>query len=180
MEPNQIWIIYCPVTVSPSYWYTSTFSSWEDLEDENSSENKILSLVPTEGVVLTKTTWLGKNWKRSHQCISCNRNENIQHLFLDCPFAKTIWRIVFLLLIWTNLDLLAICLVHGWTTERTLMSPRGGVNRRDDQFKLFLPKHLSWQCSTGQTGGDDWSDRSSTGLHRWHRSDRCASPVRPV
>jgi hypothetical protein len=27
--------------------------------------------------------------------------------------------------------------------ERTLMSPRGGVNRRDDQIKLFLPKLLS-------------------------------------
>jgi type IV secretory pathway VirJ component len=27
--------------------------------------------------------------------------------------------------------------------ERTLMSPRGGVNRRDDQIKLFPPKHLS-------------------------------------
>jgi predicted aspartyl protease len=27
--------------------------------------------------------------------------------------------------------------------ERTLMSPRGGVNRRDNQFKLFSPKHLS-------------------------------------
>jgi hypothetical protein len=27
--------------------------------------------------------------------------------------------------------------------ERTLMSPRGGVNRRDDQIKLYLPKHLS-------------------------------------
>jgi hypothetical protein len=27
--------------------------------------------------------------------------------------------------------------------ERILMSPRGGVNRRDDQFELFLPKHLS-------------------------------------
>jgi hypothetical protein len=27
--------------------------------------------------------------------------------------------------------------------ERTLMSPRGGVNRRDDQFELFLPKHFS-------------------------------------
>jgi hypothetical protein len=30
------------------------------------------------------------------------------------------------------------------TSERTLMSPRrGGVNRRDDRFKIFLPKHLS-------------------------------------
>jgi hypothetical protein len=29
-------------------------------------------------------------------------------------------------------------------TERTLMSPRGGVNRHDDQIKLFLLEHLSW------------------------------------
>jgi hypothetical protein len=47
------------------------------------------------GVVLTKDNLARKNWKGSQQCISCNRNENIQHLFLDCPFAKTIWRIVF-------------------------------------------------------------------------------------
>jgi hypothetical protein len=47
------------------------------------------------GVVLTKDNLTKKNWKGSQQCISCNRNENIQHLFFDCPFAKTIWRIVF-------------------------------------------------------------------------------------
>jgi hypothetical protein len=52
-------------------------------------------LVPTKGVVLTKDNLARKNWKGSQQCISCNRNENIQYLFLDCPFAKTIWRIVF-------------------------------------------------------------------------------------
>jgi hypothetical protein len=52
------------------------------------------------------------------------------------------------------------------------------LNRRDDQIKLFLPEYLSWQCSTGQTGGDDRSDWSSTGLHRWHQSDWRASPVR--
>jgi hypothetical protein len=60
------------------------------------------------------------------------------------------------------------------------MSPRGRMNRRDDQIKRFLPRHLSWQCSTGQTGGGDQSDQSSTWLHRLHRSDRCASPVRQV
>jgi hypothetical protein len=26
--------------------------------------------------------------------------------------------------------------------ERTLMSPKGGVNRRDNQIKLFLPRIL--------------------------------------
>ena len=27
-------------------------------------------------------------------CCFCNIDENIQHLFFDCPFAKFIWRIV--------------------------------------------------------------------------------------
>jgi hypothetical protein len=27
--------------------------------------------------------------------------------------------------------------------EKSLMSPRGGVNRRDNQIKLFFPEHLS-------------------------------------
>jgi hypothetical protein len=54
------------------------------------------------------------------------------------------------------------------------MSPRVGVNRQDHQIKLFLPEHLSWQCSTDQTGGDDRSDRSSTRLHKRHRLDRWA------
>jgi hypothetical protein len=42
---------------------------------------------------------------------------------------------------------LQLCLRSGLgasgRSERTLMSPRGGVNRRDDQIKLFLPKYLS-------------------------------------
>jgi hypothetical protein len=65
-------------------------------------------------VVLTKDNLARKNWKGSQKCISRNRNENIQHLFLDCPFAKTIWRIIFFATnLKTNLDLLAICLVLG-------------------------------------------------------------------
>jgi hypothetical protein len=43
--------------------------------------------------------------------------------------------------------------------ERTFMSPRGGLNRRDDRFKLFFPESLCCQCPsvrlvvvTGQTG----------------------------
>jgi DNA repair exonuclease SbcCD ATPase subunit len=35
-------------------------------------------------------------------------------------------------------------LLLAYVSERTLMSPRGGgVNRRDNQIKLFPPKHLS-------------------------------------
>ena len=36
-----------------------------------------------------------KNWKGSQKCICFNGNETIQHLFLDCPLTKTIWRIIF-------------------------------------------------------------------------------------
>jgi exonuclease III len=47
------------------------------------------------GVILTKDNLARKNWKGSQHCIFCNRNETIQHLFLDCPCAKMIWRIIF-------------------------------------------------------------------------------------
>jgi len=47
------------------------------------------------GVVLTKDNLAKKNWKGSQKCICCNGNETIQHLFLDCPLTKMIWRIIF-------------------------------------------------------------------------------------
>jgi hypothetical protein len=37
-----------------------------------------------KGVVLTKDNLAKKNWKRSQQCVYCNMNEIIHHLFLDC------------------------------------------------------------------------------------------------
>jgi hypothetical protein len=48
-----------------------------------------------KGVVLTKDNLAKKNWKGSQQCVCCNSNETIQHLFLDCPSAKMIWGIIF-------------------------------------------------------------------------------------
>jgi hypothetical protein len=56
---------------------------------------KIFLWFVQRGVILTKDNLARKNWKGSEKCISCNRNENIQHLFLDCLFAKTIWIIIF-------------------------------------------------------------------------------------
>jgi exonuclease III len=47
------------------------------------------------GVILTKDNLAKKNWKGSQECLCCNMNETIQHLFLDCPLAKMIWRIIF-------------------------------------------------------------------------------------
>jgi hypothetical protein len=48
-----------------------------------------------KGVILTKDNLAKKNWKGSQQCVCCNFNETIQHLFLDCPSAKMIWRTIF-------------------------------------------------------------------------------------
>jgi hypothetical protein len=95
MEPNQVRLVHRPVFVSPSYWYKSTLSASEDLEDEDSTKIKIFLWFLQRGVVLTKENLARKNWKGSQKCVSCNRNENIQHLFLHFPFAKTIWRIIF-------------------------------------------------------------------------------------
>jgi len=46
-------------------------------------------------VILTKDNLARKNWKGSQKCISCNGNETIQHLFLDYPLSKMLWRIIF-------------------------------------------------------------------------------------
>jgi hypothetical protein len=43
-----------------------------------------------KGVVLIKDNLAKKNWKGSQQCVCCNFNETIQHLFLDCPSTKMI------------------------------------------------------------------------------------------
>jgi hypothetical protein len=48
-----------------------------------------------KGVILTKDNLAKKNLKGNQQCVCCNFNETIQHLFLDCPSAKMIWRIIF-------------------------------------------------------------------------------------
>lgn len=48
-----------------------------------------------KGVVLTKDNLARKNWKGSQRCVCCNLNETIQHLFIDCPSAKMIWRFIF-------------------------------------------------------------------------------------
>ena len=45
-------------------------------------------------VILTKDNLARKNWKGNKKCCFCNLDENIHHLFFDCPFAKFIWRVI--------------------------------------------------------------------------------------
>jgi hypothetical protein len=45
-------------------------------------------------VLLTKDNLLKRNWHGSKKCCHSYQDETIQHLFIDCPLAKIVWRIV--------------------------------------------------------------------------------------
>lgn len=46
----------------------------------------------TREVILTKDNFAKCNWAESTKCCFCDQPETIKHLFLDCPFAKILWR----------------------------------------------------------------------------------------
>jgi hypothetical protein len=46
------------------------------------------------GVVLTKDNLAKCNWQGSILCCFCHKDETIQHLFFDCPLARSIWSII--------------------------------------------------------------------------------------
>jgi hypothetical protein len=46
-------------------------------------------------VLLTKDNLAKRKWTGSQKCCFCNNNETVDHLFLHCPFAKIIWRMIF-------------------------------------------------------------------------------------
>jgi hypothetical protein len=55
---------------------------------------KIFMWYLIKGVVLTKDNLAKRNWHGNKKCVFCTANESIQHLFIDCHFAKFVWRLV--------------------------------------------------------------------------------------
>jgi hypothetical protein len=45
-------------------------------------------------VLLNKDNLAKRNWQGNKKCCFCDKEETIQHLFISCPFARIIWRIV--------------------------------------------------------------------------------------
>ena len=45
-------------------------------------------------VILTKDNLLKRHWVGSSRCCFYDNNETIQHLFIDCPLAKLLWRTI--------------------------------------------------------------------------------------
>jgi hypothetical protein len=44
--------------------------------------------------ILTKDNLVKRNWQGSSKCCFCDHEETVQHLFIQCPFAKIVWSIV--------------------------------------------------------------------------------------
>ncbi|XP_066160362.1 uncharacterized protein [Oryza sativa Japonica Group] len=55
---------------------------------------KIFMWYLLKGVVLRKDNLARRNWNGGLTCCFCMKNETIQHLFMDCHYAKFIWRAV--------------------------------------------------------------------------------------
>ena len=46
-------------------------------------------------VLLTKDNLAKRKWMGCQKCCFCDSMESIDHLFISCPFARIIWRIVY-------------------------------------------------------------------------------------
>jgi hypothetical protein len=56
---------------------------------------KIFMWFLSNKVLLTKDNLIKRKWTGNQNCCFCDNNETIDHLFLSCPFAKLIWRMVY-------------------------------------------------------------------------------------
>jgi hypothetical protein len=45
-------------------------------------------------VILTKDNLAKRGWNGRTKCISCGVKETVDHLFISCPFARLVWRVV--------------------------------------------------------------------------------------
>jgi hypothetical protein len=45
-------------------------------------------------VILTKDNLIRRKWQGNKTCCFCDKEEIIQHLFIDYPLAKIIWLII--------------------------------------------------------------------------------------
>ena len=46
-------------------------------------------------VLLTKDNLIKRNWHGCTKCSFCGGEETIDHLFISCPLARLVWRVVF-------------------------------------------------------------------------------------
>uniref|UniRef100_A0A453BJF9 Reverse transcriptase zinc-binding domain-containing protein n=1 Tax=Aegilops tauschii subsp. strangulata TaxID=200361 RepID=A0A453BJF9_AEGTS len=47
-----------------------------------------------EQVILPKDNLIKRRWVGSSRCCFCDHDETIQHLFIECPLTKLLWRTI--------------------------------------------------------------------------------------
>ena len=45
-------------------------------------------------VILTKDNLAKRQWNGCKKCVFCQADETVEHLFISCPLAKYIWRLI--------------------------------------------------------------------------------------
>jgi hypothetical protein len=55
---------------------------------------KIFMWFLSNKVLLTKDNLAKRHWNGCTKCVFCGEQETIQHLFIECPLAKLLWRTV--------------------------------------------------------------------------------------
>jgi hypothetical protein len=48
-----------------------------------------------KGVVVTKDNLQKRSWQGSKKCAFCDSDGTIQHLFINCHYARFMWRLVY-------------------------------------------------------------------------------------
>ena len=56
---------------------------------------KIFMWFLSKKVLLTKDNLVKRKWKGCTKCSFCGAEETVEHLFLSCPFAQLVWRVVY-------------------------------------------------------------------------------------
>jgi hypothetical protein len=57
---------------------------------------KIFMWFLSNKVLLTKDNLAKRKWKGCQKCCFCDSLETVNHLFIECPFAKIVWRMMYL------------------------------------------------------------------------------------
>ena len=71
---QEIWHMNIPLKIKKFMWYLK------------------------RGVVLTKDNLARRNWNGNKACYCCSKPATIQHLFVECHYAKFLWRAIHLVL----------------------------------------------------------------------------------
>jgi hypothetical protein len=79
---------------------------------KNKDSPKIFMWFLSNKVFLTKDNLAKRKWNGCQKYCFCDSTKTVNHLFIGCPFAKIIWRMVYLCYNIPHQRILLTCLVN--------------------------------------------------------------------